>query len=96
MAENAEAVLRRKAQEGAAAIMNAIVELLRLHAGRRLGRPEIESLLGLESAYTTGEGGESYKGALASMLLSKLTHDGRIERGGSKGRPKVYWFPDSN
>ena len=96
MAENAEAVLRRKAQEGKAAMMDAIVELLKLHAGRHLGRPEIESLLGLESAYTTGEGGKSYRGALASMLLSKLTDERKIERGGSKGRPKAYWFPVSN
>ena len=76
--------------------MDAIVELLKLHAGRGFRRTEIEKLLGLESQYSTSEGGRSYGGALSSMLLSKLTDEGRIEREGAKGQTKVYRVPRSN
>jgi len=93
MSETAETMVRRKAQDGKAAIMDAVVDLLKLHAGSRFSRAEIESRLGLESAYTISDGGRSYKGALASMLLSTLAEERRIEREGAKGQKKMYWFP---
>src|ERR1700722_5653508 len=96
MPETPEAMLRRKVQEGKAAIMDAIVEFLKLNAGSRFSRSEIESKLGLKSKYTTNEGeSERYPGALASMLLSELAEDGRVKREGGYRQKKMYWFPRS-
>jgi hypothetical protein len=93
MSEADESELRRKAQGGKAVIMDAVVEFLKLHAGTPFSRTEIERRLGLESEYTVSEGGKSYKGALASMLLSKLAEERRIEREGAKRQKKLYLFP---
>jgi len=65
-------MLRRKTEAGKAAIMDAIVEFLKLNVGSRFSITEIESRLGLNSKYTINDGEhESYPGGLASMLLSE-------------------------
>lgn len=92
MQDISEITLRRKAQEGKAAIMEAVVEFLRLHSGIRFSRTEIESRLGLKSVYTVGNGSQSYEGAFSSMLLSKLVEERRIERDGAERKKKAYWF----
>jgi hypothetical protein len=70
-----------KAKQGRSLLKDAILDLLKPYGDQDqwLTRALIEEKLNLDSNYVT-DAGESYKGALASMLLSELHHEGKTRR----------------
>jgi hypothetical protein len=81
-----------KAQQGRTLLKEAILDLLRSYGERDqwLTRAIIEEKLNLESNYEADDR-KSYRGALASMLLSELHEERKIRRDkDSDGRTWLY------